>query len=77
VEADYLAALGYDDPVYVTVTVAKVGRSSFTLEFNVYLEETSDVAASGLITVVCISRKTKRAHLLPPDLKQALSGRDG
>jgi acyl-CoA thioester hydrolase len=76
VEADYLAALGYDDPVYVTVAVTKLGRSSFTLEFNVYLEETSEVAASGLITVVCVSRKTKRAHALPPDLREALTGRE-
>jgi len=72
VEADYLGPLRYDDPVYITVAVAKLGSSSYTLEFNVYLEETSDVAASGLITVVCMSKRTQKAHPLPPDLREAL-----
>ncbi|MBI5282848.1 MAG: acyl-CoA thioesterase [Candidatus Solibacter usitatus] len=72
VEADYLSALRYDDPVYITVAAAKVGTSSYTLEFNVYLEETSDVAASGLITVVCMSRRGQKAHPLPEELRAAL-----
>lgn len=73
VEADYLAALRYDDPIYITVAVAKLGTSSYTLEFNVYLEETADVAASGLITVVCMSVRTQKAHALAPDLRAALA----
>lgn len=73
VEADYLAALRYDDPIYITVAVSKLGSSSYSLEFNVYLEETSDVAASGIITVVCMSTKTQKAHPLPVDLREALS----
>ncbi|MBI5086435.1 MAG: acyl-CoA thioesterase [Acidobacteria bacterium] len=72
VEADYLSALRYDDPVYVTVAVAKIGARSYTLELNLYLEETSDVAASGLITVVCMSRRSQKAHPLPADLRAAL-----
>ncbi|QOY91139.1 acyl-CoA thioesterase [Paludibaculum fermentans] len=74
VEADYLAALRYDDPIYITVGVSKLGTSSYTLEFNVYLEETSEVAASGIVTVVCMSTKTQKACPLPEDLREALSG---
>ena len=72
VQADYLSALRYDDPVYITVSVSKVGRTSYTLEFNVYLEESSEIAASGQITVVCMSTRTQRAHPLPDDLRSAL-----
>ncbi|WP_321477210.1 thioesterase family protein [uncultured Paludibaculum sp.] len=73
VEANYLAALTYDDPIYITVAVSKLGASSYTLEFNVYLEETSEVAASGIVTVVCMSTRTQKAHPLPDDLRDALS----
>lgn len=74
VEADYASALSYDDQIYITVGVAKVGNSSYTLEFSVYLEETSEVAAKARVTAACMSRAKGRAHPLPPDLKSALLG---
>ncbi len=77
VEADYLSALKHDDPVYITVGVAKFGTSSYTLEFNLYLEETSEVAASGLITVVCMSKKSQKAHPLPEELRATLRAQAG
>lgn len=72
VEADYLAALGHDDEVMITVQVGKLGTSSYTLRFGVYREDTSELAASGALTAVCISPGNGKSQPLPDDLRQAL-----
>jgi YbgC/YbaW family acyl-CoA thioester hydrolase len=72
VEADYLGPLRYDDAVTITVSVSKIGTSSYTLEFQVHLEDSGDIAARGLITAVCMSKRLQKAHALPDELRQAL-----
>ena len=72
VEADYITPLGHDDEVLITVVVAKLGTSSYTLRFGVFREDTSELAASGMITAVCISLRGEKSQALPDDLRHAL-----
>ena len=72
VECDYTSALSFDDLVEISVDVARVGRSSFTLSFRAICDGRD--AAKGAITVVCMNRKTQKSHELPPLLAKALSG---
>lgn len=72
VEADYLGPLRYDDSIAITVSTAKIGSSSYTLLFHVHLEDSGSLAAKGQITVVCMSKRTQKAHPLPHDIREAL-----
>jgi len=71
VECDYTGALVYDDLMQIAVTVDRVGRSSFTLAFDVSVEGRN--AARGKVTIVCIDRATQRSMELPEKLRAALS----
>lgn len=70
VEADYLAALTYDDQVEVEVTVERVGEKSYTLAFRVFRAHT--LAAKGKLVIACMDRATQRSRSLPPSLRQVL-----
>jgi acyl-CoA thioester hydrolase len=71
VECDYLGPIVDDDILDTAVTIARVGRCSFTVGFL------STVAgrpgAKGQITIACMSLTTQRAHPLPAELAAKLS----
>lgn len=70
VEADYIAALTYDDKVEVEVTVERVGEKSYTLAFRVFRGDT--LAARGKLVIACMDRATQRSRPLPPSLREVL-----
>jgi len=70
VEVDFMAALAYDDPMSIAVTVERVGSTSYTLAFHVSSEGRE--AARGKIVVVSIDRSTGRPVPLPEELRAAL-----
>jgi len=71
VECDYTGALVYDDLMQIAVTVDRIGRSSFTLQFDVSTE--GRPAARGKVTIVAIDRATQKSMPLPENLREALS----
>ena len=71
VECDYIGALVYDDLMHIAVTVDRIGRSSFTLMFDVSTE--GRPAARGKVTIVAIDRATQKSMPLPENLREALS----
>jgi acyl-CoA thioester hydrolase len=71
VECDYTGALVYDDLMRISVSVDRIGRSSFTLAFDVSVEERP--AARGRVTIVCVDRQTAKSIPLPENLRAALS----
>jgi YbgC/YbaW family acyl-CoA thioester hydrolase len=71
VECDYTGALVYDDLMDIAVTVDRIGRSSFTLLFDVSTE--GRPAARGKVTIVAIDRATQKSMPLPENLREALS----
>ena len=70
VQADYTAALHYDDPVDIEVRLQRVGRASYTLAFT--LKKNGGEAARGLITAACVDPKTQRSRELPADFAALL-----
>lgn len=70
-EAEYLQALVYEDVVDVVVTLDRIGRSSYTLDFQML--KAGSTAARGKITVVCMDLATQRSRPLPEDLVQAMA----
>jgi Predicted thioesterase len=73
VECDYLSALRCDDVISTTVTVDRVGATSFTLAFAVSME--GRAAAKGKITIVCIDPATQRPRAVPERMAEALTSR--
>jgi YbgC/YbaW family acyl-CoA thioester hydrolase len=71
VECDYTGALVYDDLMDVAVTVDRVGGASFTLSFQVTVQDRA--AAHGKVTIVSIDRQTQRPVPLPENLRAALT----
>ncbi len=69
-ECDYTSALVNDDLMDIAVTVERVGRTSFTLAFDVSVEGRN--AARGKVVVACMDRETQRATPLPQQFADAL-----
>jgi YbgC/YbaW family acyl-CoA thioester hydrolase len=70
VECDYTSALRFDDLMKIAVTVERIGGASFTLAFEVTVEDRQ--AARGKMTIVAMSRAAERPVPLPQRLRAAL-----
>lgn len=70
VECEYRSAVGFDDLLDITVSVKRVGTSSYTLAFAAL--KAAVIAANGSIVVVCVGRPG-RAQALPEVLRKALT----
>ena len=70
VECDYLGALTYDDQVEIEVSVERIGLGSFTLGFEVLLE--NKPVARGKIVIAAMDRPTATSRPLPEQLVERL-----
>jgi YbgC/YbaW family acyl-CoA thioester hydrolase len=70
VEADYQAALRYDDVIDIDVGVERIGHCSFTLDFRALLD--GRPAAKGKIVIAAMDHDTQRACPLPAQLGDCL-----
>jgi len=71
VEADYLAALRSDDPIDIAVAVDRIGRSSYTLVFEIATSGT--LAGRAKIVVACMHGATQKSHPVPEQVVQLLT----
>lgn len=71
VEFEFRSPLRFDDVVDVTITVAKLGRSSITYLIEVRKGET--VAASGRMVAVFIDRESGMKRPWPEKIRRALA----
>ncbi|MCH8129435.1 MAG: acyl-CoA thioesterase [Acidobacteria bacterium] len=71
VEFEFRSPLRFEDVVDVTITVAKLGRSSITYLIEVRKGET--VAASGRMVAVFIDRESGRKRPWPEQIRRALA----
>lgn len=71
VEFEFRSPLRFDDVVDVTITVAKLGRSSITYLIEVRKGET--VAASGRMVAVFIDRESGMKRPWPDEIRRALA----
>lgn len=63
VDCNYTGAVVDDDLVSIAVTVAHVGKSSFTLGFTATVR--GGAVAHGKIVIVCMDKATQRSQPLP------------
>jgi acyl-CoA thioester hydrolase len=70
VECDFKLALLHDDPIVIEVFLTKLGGSSARLEFRTL--KNGEIAATGVIVIVCMSRETQRAMRIPDELRAKL-----
>ena len=70
VECDFNLALRHDDPIAIEVFLTKLGRSSARLEFRTWKKD--EIAATGAVVIVCMSRATQRAIPIPDELRNKL-----
>ncbi len=71
VECDYISPLRYDDELVIEAGVGEIGRSSFTVLFEV--KTTERLAAKARITVVRIDAVTRKPLALHDDFRRALA----
>jgi YbgC/YbaW family acyl-CoA thioester hydrolase len=70
-EADYLAPLYVGDRLTVIVSLAGIGESSFTLEYDF---QNTEMKSVGKVTTVhvCVDKKNRKKRLLPEAIRAAL-----
>ncbi|MEY6432181.1 acyl-CoA thioesterase [Thioalkalicoccus limnaeus] len=73
-EADYHQAMRHGDAVAVSVEVARVGQSSFTLAYR-FCGPGGRLLAQARTVHVCIAGDKAASHPLPPRLRAALQQR--
>jgi acyl-CoA thioester hydrolase len=69
-ELDWRAGVGYGDSVEVAVSLAAVGRTSFTIDFEVRRNGSTAVSVRSVYVVVAAAGSGKRP--VPPSLRSAL-----
>jgi acyl-CoA thioester hydrolase len=70
-EIEYRAAAMFDDDLRIEVDLVDVGRSSFTLDFEIKRDE-DDLIASARIVYVNLDPTTKRSRPIPARLVDRL-----
>ncbi len=70
VECDFKLALEHDDLIDIEVCLTRLGRSSARFEFRTMKQDA--LAATGVIVVACMERKTQRAIPIPGALRSRL-----
>lgn len=70
-ECDFLLPLVHDDLIRIEVCLTQLGRSSARLAFRTLKD--GELAAHGLVVIVCMDRKTQQAIAIPDDLRAKLT----
>ena len=69
-EVEYHASAGYDDEVDVCVRVARLGRSSFDFQLEIYRAD--QLLVSGKVVYVNADPETRKSVMLPDFLRKAM-----
>ncbi len=67
----------YPATLDVGVRTAKIGRTSFTLDYGLFLEGTDELVADGTSVVVWVDYAAQKSAPLPEDVKQKIRELDG
>ncbi|HYT70898.1 MAG TPA: thioesterase family protein [Gemmatimonadales bacterium] len=62
-----------DDRLRVAAYVGRVGKTSMTLNFDVFRGAARSIAAAGWMVLVCVDRKSLKPRPLPAGLLEALA----
>lgn len=67
-EADYLSPITVGEEIQVHLILKKIGRSSFTMQYEIDSLKTDMTVATVSITHVVLSKKTKKSMVVPQEL---------
>jgi acyl-CoA thioester hydrolase len=70
VECDFMFPIVYDDLIGVEISLTKLGNSSMRFGFRTF--KSGDLAAKGVVVMVCIDRTTKKSITIPKELREKL-----
>jgi acyl-CoA thioester hydrolase len=70
---DFMDAIGFGETVVVTVTLTKIGDSSFRFAYEVRSKESGTLYATGESVQVCYDYKRKRPMTIPPGFRKKLT----
>jgi acyl-CoA thioester hydrolase len=71
-EVEYHASAGYDDEIDVCARVARLGRSSFEFQLEIY--RANQILVGGKVIYVNAEPETRKSALLPEFLRTAIKG---
>jgi acyl-CoA thioester hydrolase len=71
-QCQYFASITFPDVVHAGLRVAKLGNSSVRYEIGLFRNDEQAASAQGYFIHVYVDRTTRRAILLPPDMRNAL-----
>lgn len=71
-ECDYKKSLKLGEKFELRLSVANLGRASFTLSYE-FINEAGDLAAKAQTVHVALNKASKKTIALPDDLKEKLS----
>jgi len=72
VKCNYLKQVNYPDNVIVGARVTRIGRSSMTIEHQLWSEQLQAVAAEGDSTVVMFDYETQTSFEISPELRSRI-----
>lgn len=70
-ESDYHQMIKLEDEITIVLNVNKIGRTSFTLVYDYFLEN-QELAGSVETVHVCVDKTTLKKRPVPEDFEQAL-----
>ena len=70
-ESDYHQMVGLEDPVTIVLNVNKIGRTSFALVYDFFLEN-QELVGSVKTVHVCVDKTTLKKRPIPEEFQQAL-----
>jgi YbgC/YbaW family acyl-CoA thioester hydrolase len=72
--ADFKKPVRFGEVVRVTVSIAELRTRSVRYQFEIGVEGSDEVHATGEMTSVCVDLATMKAVEIPNDLREKLSG---
>jgi 1,4-dihydroxy-2-naphthoyl-CoA hydrolase len=70
-ESDYHQMIGLEDEVTIVLSVNRIGKTSFTLVYDYFLEN-QELVGSVKTVHVCVDKTTLKKRPIPEDFQQAL-----
>ena len=70
-ESDYHQMIGLEDEISIVLSVNRIGKTSFTLVYNYFLEN-QELVGSVKTVHVCVDKSTLKKRPIPSELRQAL-----
>ncbi|MCO5231069.1 MAG: acyl-CoA thioesterase [Chitinophagales bacterium] len=72
IECNFLKSIHYPETIIAQCGLVKVGNSSVTVEHQIIIKSTGEIAATGQGIMVCADPITQKSVKIPEHLKQLL-----